>query len=70
MTKIAVQRRQARRVRVKPSTKRVHIPIRPVGPNVRNFHEKVDSCVVRRGPLGWGWHECPYHLIYIEEQAA
>ena len=54
---------------VKPSTKRVHIPIVPVGPNVRNPHQKVDSCVVGRGPFGWGWHECQFHLIYIEAAA-
>ena len=69
MSQIAVRERQARRVRVKPSTKRVHIPIVPVGPNVRRAHQKFDACAVKRGPFGWGWHECPYHLIYIEEAA-
>ncbi len=69
MSKLAVQTRQARKVMVKTSTKRVHIPIVPVGPNVRVPHQKVDSCVVRRGSFGWGWHECQFHLIYIEEAA-
>lgn len=69
MSELAVRTRQARKVMVKPSTKRVHIPIVPVGPNVRNPHQKVDSCVVGRGPFGWGWHECQFHLIYIEAAA-
>ncbi len=69
MSELAVRTRQARKVMVKPGTKRVHIPIVPVGPNVRNPHQKVDSCAVRRGPHGWGWHECQFHLIYIEEAA-
>lgn len=69
MSKLAVRQREARRVLVKPSARRVHIPIKMVGPNVRRAHEKVDSCVVKRGAFGWGWHECPYHLIYIEEAA-
>lgn len=69
MSKIAVRKRQARKVVVSRSAKRVYIPIVPVGPNVHAAHKKVDACVVRRGPFGWGWHECPYHLIYIEEAA-
>lgn len=67
MSKIAVRTRQARKVTVKPSTTRVHIPIHPAPPNVRLPHQKIDSCVVRRGARGWGWHECQYHLVYIEE---
>ncbi len=69
MSKLAVRTRQARKVTVKRTAKRVHIPIRAGGPNIRRAHEKLDSCAVRRGPFGWGWHECPYHLIYIEEAA-
>jgi hypothetical protein len=70
MSKQLVAKREARKVTVKRSTKSVHIPIKTgITPNIRLPHEKIDSCVVRRGAFGWGWHECPYHLIYIEEAA-
>lgn len=70
MSKIAVRKREARRVTVKPTAKRVYIPIKPIAPNIWRPHEKVDACVVKRNALGkWGWHECPYHLVYIEEAA-
>lgn len=70
MSKPLVARREARKVTVRPSTKAVHIPIRTgLAPNIQRPHEHLDSCTVRRGPFGWGWHECEHHLIYIEEAA-
>jgi len=70
VTKLAVRKREARIVRVRPSAKRAYIPIHVTPPNIRRAHEKVDACVVKRNVLGkWGWHECPHHLVYIEETA-
>lgn len=70
MSEIAVRKRQARKVRVKRSAKRIYIPIDRVAPNILRPHEKFDACVVKRGPFGWSqWHECQHHLIYIEEAA-
>ena len=69
MSKLAVQSRQARKVTVGPTAKFVHVPIHPVAPNVRRAHEKIDSCKVKRVLGKWNfWHECPDHLLYIEER--
>ncbi len=71
MSKLAVQSRQTRRVFVPRSTKFVHVPIHPVAPNIRAPHTKIDSCKVKRVLGKWNfWHECPDHLLYIEENAA
>ncbi len=69
MSKLAVQRRIPRKVTVGPSAKFVHVPIHPVAPNIRLPHTKIDSCKVKRVLGRWNfWHECPDHLIYIEER--
>lgn len=71
MSKLAVQERIPRRVMVGRDAKFVHVPIKPVAPNIRRAHEKIDSCKVTRVLGKWDfWHECPNHLIYIEENAA
>lgn len=69
------------RIPVKPSTVRVYIPRNHHGAksvfteednsdSLEMFYDDLEPCIVEKGIHGWALHECRYHTVKIEVEAA